>query len=94
MERVRFSNCLNKEVKLYNLPVGGIAGAILFGGIMALFKGVLWVAVVGAVGYGVGSWLTKQWWLGKLQRRWYWQLPLAQIVANKKIPPSHIRHFN
>ena len=94
MERVRFSNCLDKEVKFYNLPVGGLAGAVIIGGTVSLFKGAIWAAGFGAAGYALGSWLTRQWWLGNLQRKWYWRLPLTFGIAKRKLPPSHIRHFN
>jgi hypothetical protein len=94
MEKVRFSNCLDKEIKFYNLPVGGLIGAVIIGGTVSLFKGMIWATGFGAIGYLTGSYLTKQWWLGNLQRKCYWKLPLVPGIAGRKLPPSHRRSFN
>ncbi len=91
MTRRQFIDCLNKEHKAFNcsfgsLIVGGI-GLVLFG----FGKGLFWGFGASTVGFLVGGWISKQWFLGSLQRKIYWHLPFADIWLDSNIPSSSNR---
>jgi hypothetical protein len=91
MARRVFTSCLNQEPKAFNSPIGGIAcGGVL----LVLFgvgKGLMWGMGGGVAGYTIGSWLSKQWFLGQIQRKLYWYLPGQKLFIDKNIPESHHR---
>ena len=91
MERVRFNNCLNKETKYWNVPLGALIGCAFLGGMLVLFKGILWGFGGAASGFIIGTLVAKAWWQGNLQRFLYWNLPLSKILFTKRFPQSHMR---
>ncbi|MBP7189645.1 MAG: hypothetical protein KA998_00145 [Rickettsiaceae bacterium] len=91
MNRRVFSTCLNKERKIYNCSVwaficGGLA--LLFAG---LAKGLLWGMGLGVGGFLLGSFLSKQWHQGNIQRLIYAHIPFAKYIVDKNMPESHHR---
>jgi hypothetical protein len=93
MERVKFSNCLNKEIRFWNIPLGSLIGGGIIGGSCWMTKGIFWFFGGGAAGFLLGGWLMRQWWLGNVQRYLYWNLPSWLITGNKNIPDSSMRNL-
>lgn len=93
MERIEFNKCLNKETKVWNIPLYSLIGGGLVGIIFCLIKGMLWGIGFGAIGFIFGGWISKQLWLGNFQRWIYWNLPLNPLMVNKFVPPSHQRNL-
>ena len=87
-----FIPCINKEPKIYNFNYGTIAGAAICLLFVGLSKGLLWGLGAAAIGATIGGWLSKQWYLGKVQQNFYWYLPNAQIWIDKNIPDSSKSH--
>lgn len=91
MSRREFIDCLNKEPKIFNCNFGSLAcGGILFA-LFGFSKGLFWGFGVGIVGFVVGGWYSREWFLGNLQRKIYWILPFAKIWLDKNIPSSSER---
>ena len=91
MSRREFIDCLNKERKAFNCNFGSLIGG---GVLLALFgfgKGLFWGLGAGTAGYLIGGWISRQWFLGNLQRSIYWQLPFANIWLDKNTPLSSNR---
>lgn len=91
MSRREFIDCLNSEPKAFNCNFGSLIGG---GALLALFgfgKGLFWGIGAGGFGFFIGGWISKQWYLGHLQRQIYWQFPFADIWINKHIPLSSNR---
>lgn len=91
MQRVKFNNCLNLEVKFYNISVGAIVGAVVIGSVFWIIKGFIGLAIGGVVGFYAGKYLMNQFWRGNIQRYLYWNFP--NIFCDKSKPASSIRHF-
>lgn len=91
MSRREFIDCLNKEPKAFNCNLGSLAGGIIMLGLFGFCKGLFWGLGAGAIGFAVGGFFSKQWFLGNTQRSIYWKLPLAKIWLDKNIPLSSIR---
>ena len=91
MERVKFNNCLNLEVKFYNISIGAIVGGVIIGTVFWILKGFIGLAIGGVVGALAGNYLMNQFWRGNIQRYLYWNFP--NIFCDKSKPQSSIRHF-
>jgi hypothetical protein len=52
---------------------------------------LFWGIGAGATGFTLGGWISKQWFLGNLQRSIYWKLPLPKIWLDKNTPLSSNR---
>ena len=93
MARRKFSTCLNLEPKLYNFSIGAIIGGGVMLSLFGVGKGLMWGLGAGAIGFGVGGYLSKQWFLGQMQRKLYWNMPWADKVVDKNTPPSDLRQL-
>jgi hypothetical protein len=93
MERVGFNKCLNKEIKFYNVQVGALVGTGIFGIVAWGLKGLMYGFGAAVIGFFVGRWIWKEYWLGNLQRWSYWNLPSTGALFGKRLPPSHQRHL-
>ena len=93
MERVKFNNCLNKPIRLWNISIGSIIGGASSVLIILPFKGVLWGFIVGAIGFAIGGWLAYYWFLGIIQRWLYWHLPVSKIFVPEHLPESCVRQL-
>lgn len=91
MSRRVFSTCLNLEPKVFNFSVGGVVACAICFVIIGFWQGLLYGLAGGGVGFGVGSWLSKQWFMGQVQRKIYWHLPEARVFIDKNCPESHER---
>lgn len=91
MQRVKFNNCLNKEIKFWNISLGSLIGGGLLGSICWYLQNLLWFFGGGAIGFAIGGYLLHQYYLGNVQRFLYWHLPVSNILLGKKIPASHLR---
>lgn len=92
MARRVFSKCLNEEAKIYNCSYGSlfIGGFTLL--VVGLMKGIVWGAAFSVGGFFLGNFLSREWYLGNIQRFIYWRLPFAKILIDKNMPESHHRH--
>jgi len=93
MNRRITTSCLNQEPKAYNSPIGAIFGSVIVFIFMGLWKGFLWGVGGGGIGYLVGAWLSRQWFLGRIQRKLYRYLPGAKLIIDKNTPESHHRRL-
>ena len=93
MERVKFNNCLNKPIRLWNISIGSIVGGASSALIILAFKGVLWGFIAGAIGFAIGGWLMHQWSLGIIQRQLYWHLPMSKTLISEHLPESYVRQL-
>lgn len=91
MERVKFNNCLNLEVKFYNISIGAIIGGVIIGAVFCITNGFIGLAIGGCVGALLGNYLMNQFWRGNIQRYLYWNFP--SFILDKTKPASSIRHF-
>lgn len=91
MERVRFNNCLNKPIRIWNVSVGAIAGGCGLGLIVLCVKGILWAFVAGVIGFAIGGWFMQRWTLGIIQRWLYWNLDSSKFFTPDSLPQSHVR---
>ena len=89
--RRKFIDCLNKEPKLFNCNWG----ALIVGGVLLVVFSFGWGFFygmgLGIVGFVFGGWLGREWYMGKLQRKLYWNMPYGNIWINKNIPSSSNR---
>lgn len=92
MQRRYFIPCLNKEPKFYNFNYGTIAGGAIFGVFVGLAMGFLWAVFAGGIGASIGSWVSKEYFKGNLQRAIYWHLPYLRLLVDKNIPDSSNIH--
>ena len=90
MRRV-FIDCLNKEPKAFNCNYGSIAAGVTLLAVFGLGKGLFWGGGAGAIGFVIGGWLSRQWFLGNIQKAMYWKLPFANIWLDTKAPQSSQR---
>lgn len=93
MSKKAFVTCLNDEVKIYNFPVMAVVVCAAGFAVVGLFKGLIWGMGAGALGFVLGSWLSKEWHAGDLQRKLYWQLPWQKAWIHKNMPESHHRNL-
>lgn len=93
MERVKFNNCLNKPIRLWNISIGSIVSGASSALIILPFKGVLWSFITGTIGFAIGGWLAHQWFLGIIQRWLYWHLPVSKIFVSEHLPESYVRQL-
>lgn len=91
MGRREFIDCLNKEPKAFNCNYGSLIGGISMLGLFGFGKGLFWGLGFGAIGFTAGGWISRQWFLGKLQRAIYWKLPLSNVWLDKNTPHSSTR---
>lgn len=91
MSRREFSTCLNREPKIYNCSIWSFVWAGTFLIIFFILKGFMWGLGAAGVGFGVGKWLSRQWFIGQMQRKMYWYLPCAGFFIDKNCPESHER---
>ena len=91
MSRREFIDCLNNEPKAFNCNFGSLAVGIVMLALFGFTKGLFWGLGAGAVGFTLGGWLSKQWFLGNLQRSIYWKIPLPKIWLDKNAPLSSNR---
>ena len=91
MSRREFIDCLNNEPKAFNCNLGSLVGGLVMLGLFGFTQGFFWGLGAGAIGFTVGGWISKQWFLGNLQREIYWQMPLANLWLNKRAPLSSQR---
>lgn len=92
MQRRHFIQCLNKEPKFYNLNYGTIAGGAIFGALAGMAFGIIWAVFAGGVGAAIGSWVSKEYFKGNLQRGIYWHLPSLRFLVDKNLPDSSNIH--
>lgn len=88
-----FITCLNSEAKIYNFPVAGVVLCIGCLVVAGLIKGLMWALGAGALGFVLGSWLSREWHGGNLQRKMYWYLPWQKVFVHKNLPESHYRNL-
>lgn len=93
MERVKFNNCLNKPIRLWNISIGSIIGGIVPALIILCFKGVLWGFIGGTIGFAIGGWFMHQWSAGIIQRWFYWHLPVSKTLISDNLPESYARQL-
>jgi hypothetical protein len=91
MSRREFIDCLNSEPKAFNCNLGSLAGGVVMLVLFGFAKGLFWGLGFGAIGFTVGGWISRQWFLGKLQRTIYWKLPLSKVWLDKNAPLSSTR---
>lgn len=91
MNRREFIDCLNKEPKAFNCNFGSLIGGVVMLVLFGFTQGFFWGLGVGAIGFTIGGWVSKQWFLGKLQRTIYWRIPLSKIWLDKNTPLSSNR---
>ena len=91
MTRREFIDCLNKEPKAFNCNFGSLIGGGVSLALLGFSKGLFWGFGAGFVGFMLGGWISKQWFLGNLQRKIYWALPFADIWLDKNAPHSSRR---
>ena len=91
MSRREFIDCLNSEPKAFNCNFGSLIGGGISLALLGFSKGLFWGLGAGVAGFLLGGRLSRQWFLGHLQRKIYWQLPFANIWLDKNIPPSSQR---
>lgn len=88
MSRREFIDCLNKEPKAFNCNFGSLIGGLIMTVLLGFSKGFFWGLGAGVVGFIIGGFISRQWFLGNLQRNIYWKLPFANIWLDKNTPPS------
>lgn len=93
MAMKRFVTCLNGEAKIYNFPVMAVVLCIASFAVTGLIKGLMWGMGAGALGFVLGSWLSKEWHAGNLQRKMYWQLPGQKLIVHQNLPEAHHRNL-
>ena len=93
MARRVFTKCLNQELKIFNFSVGSLIGGGILVVLVGLSKGLMWGMGAGVIGFMIGRWLSKQWFLGQIQRKLYWYLPFEKIFIDKNTPPSYLRRL-
>ena len=91
MSRREFIDCLNSEPKAFNCNFGSLIGGGISLALLGFSKGLFWGFGAGIIGFIIGGWVSRQWFLGNLQRKIYWSLPFASIWLDKNIPPSSNR---
>ena len=93
MYRRKFNNCLNTEAKIFNVSVV----SLIFGGVVAvmlgLSKGLLFGFGGGIAGFILGGWVSKEWYLGNIQRKIYWNFAGQKIYIDSNIVESHHRNL-
>ena len=89
MTRRVFTKCLNNEPKAFNFSIGSIVGGVSLLALFGFGKGLMWGIGFGAIGFTVGGWISKQWFLGNIQRKLYWHLPSSRLLIDKNCPESH-----
>ncbi|MDX1916436.1 MAG: hypothetical protein SFT68_00420 [Rickettsiaceae bacterium] len=92
-EIVQLNKALNKESKYYGLKTMGLAiGAIT--GMLVIVKYDFTIAIIASlIGYLFGSFISKFWHKGMIQRWAYWNLPSNIIFRNKYLPSSNYRRY-
>jgi hypothetical protein len=53
----------------------------------------MWGMGAGVIGFMIGRWLSRQWFLGQIQCKLYWYLPFEKIFIDKNTPPSYLRRL-
>lgn len=91
MSRREFIDCLNKEPKAFNCSFGSLIGGGMMLALFGFGKGLFWGLGAGSIGFMLGGWISRQWFLGHLQRKIYWHLPLSSHWLDKNIPDSGAR---
>ena len=91
-ERV-FTKCLNHERKYWNRSLGSIVLGVLMFALVGLWQGLMWGLGSGAIGFVVGGMISKHWYLGLIQRKLYWNLPLAKTIVDRNTPDSSDREL-
>jgi len=92
MQRRHFIPCLNKEPKFYNLNYGTIVGGTIFATLAWMAMGFLWGVFAGGIGAAIGSWISREYFKGNLQRAIYWHLPYLRFLVDKNLPDSSNIH--
>jgi hypothetical protein len=91
MSSREFIDCLNKEPKAFNCNYGSLIGGGILLTLLGFSKGLFWGFGGGVAGFVMGGWISRQWFLGNLQRKMYWQLPFANIWLSSNAPSSSNR---
>ena len=91
MSKREFIDCLNKEPKAFNCNYGSLIGGISMLALFGFIKGLFWGFGFGAIGFTAGGWISRQWFLGEIQRTIYWKLPLSNVWLDKNTPHSSNR---
>lgn len=88
MRNREFINCLNSELKAFNCNFGSLIGGFIILALLGFSKGLFWGLSGGVIGFITGGWISRQWFLGNLQRKIYGHLPFANIWLDKNTPLS------
>jgi hypothetical protein len=91
MSSRQFIDCLNREPKAFNCNFGSLIGGGIMLVLLGISKGLFWGFGGGAIGFTVGGYLSRQWFLGILQRSMYWYLPFANIWLDRRASLSSER---
>lgn len=93
MERVRFNECLNKEMRFFNISIGVILGAVVVGGSVWLLKNFLFGVASSVVGGVIGSLVMKSYMQGNIQKNLYWEVLGMSRLIGKHMPSSYQRRI-
>jgi hypothetical protein len=91
MNQREFIDCLNKEPKAFNCNFGSLIGGGIMLALLGFSKGLFFGLGAGVAGFIIGGYVSRQWFLGNLQRKIYWQLPFANIWLDRNAPASSMR---
>jgi uncharacterized membrane protein len=86
MTKIRFNECLNKEIRFFNISIGVILGSCITGGAVWALKNLLFGVAASVVGTVIGSFLMKEYMGGNIQKNLYWKWGVSFVLA------KHIQH--
>lgn len=93
MTKVRFNECLNKEIRFFNISIGVILGSSVTGIAVWALKNLLFGLAASVVGAVIGSFLMKEYRLGNIQKNLYWRWLGSNVLLGKHIPSSYQRRI-
>nr|WP_172686789.1 hypothetical protein [Rickettsia endosymbiont of Ixodes pacificus]AKS10393.1 hypothetical protein REIP_p475 [Rickettsia endosymbiont of Ixodes pacificus] len=93
MTKVRFNECLNKEMRFFNISIGVILGSCVTGVTVWVLKNLLFGVAASVVGAVLGSFLMKEYMGGNIQKNLYWKWLGASFLLGGHIPSSYQRRI-
>lgn len=93
MARRIFTNCLNQETKAFNCSIGSIVGGGTLLIVLGLSEGLMFGLGGAVIGFTTGGWISRQWFLGNIQRMMFWYFPAGKFLIDKNIPESYHRYL-
>lgn len=93
MQRRKLNNCLNTEAKIFNVSICSIVLGVGLAIILGLTKGLIYALCAGITGFILGGWISKEWYLGNIQRMIYRNFAGQKIYIDSKIVESHHRNL-